>query len=161
MTAALFCAALRKDRLLARECSFSAWVIHEGARRSRISRSAERDQGAALDLRFFEKNRVKLYLCNLSISVAFIDRLQPLRDALMRMLQIVEKVVCNKKLHKGGKVYARWERAWLCLIRILRLYIAFRKRKAARTQAFLRVSEPSLRLLAMGSARLRPKAVSD
>ena len=29
----------------------------------------------------------------------------------MRMLQIVEKVVCNKKLHKGGKVYARWKRA--------------------------------------------------
>ena len=60
MTAALFCAALRKDRLLARECSFSAWVIHEGARRSRISRPAGRDQGSALDLRFFEKNRVKL-----------------------------------------------------------------------------------------------------
>ena len=30
------------------------------ARRSRISPSAEGDQGAALDLRFFEKNRVKL-----------------------------------------------------------------------------------------------------
>ena len=47
------------------------------ARRSRISRSAERDQGAALDLRFFEKNRVKLYLCNLLMGVAFIDTLSP------------------------------------------------------------------------------------
>ena len=51
-------------------------MIHEGARRSRISRSAERDQGAALDLRFFEKNRVKLYLCNLSIDISFIDTLR-------------------------------------------------------------------------------------
>ena len=80
---------------------------------------------------------------------------------MSRRCQAVDKVVYRKKLHKGGKVYARWERAWLCLIRILRLYIAFRKRKAARTQAFLRVSELFLRLFATGSARPGTKAVSD
>ena len=55
----------------------------------KISRSAERDQGAALDLRFFwlspqgkaKETRVKLYLFNLSISVAFIDTLTALKDS--------------------------------------------------------------------------------
>ena len=69
--------------VLARECSFLTLLVYDRARRSRISRSAEgltaghteATQGAALDLRFFEKNRVKLYLCNLLMGVAFIDTL--------------------------------------------------------------------------------------
>ena len=58
-----------------------------------------------------------------------------------------------------GSLAACGPRFFVLIVRAGR--IAFRKRKAARTQAFLRVSRPSLRLFATGSARLRPKAVSD
>ena len=51
------------------------------------------------------------------MSVTFIDTLTagnyPRRQA-------VEKVVYKKKLHKDNKVYARWKRAWLCLMSVLR-----------------------------------------
>ena len=42
----LFYAARRKDRLLARECFFITLLVHDGARRSRISPSARFDRRA-------------------------------------------------------------------------------------------------------------------
>ena len=56
--------------------------------------------------------------------------------------QAVEKCFATKSCTKGGKGVYPLEAGMGSLWSILRLYIAFRKRKAARTQAFLRVSAP-------------------
>ena len=48
-------AAHRADAILARECSFLTLLVYDEARRSRISRSAERDQGSAFGIRDFLK----------------------------------------------------------------------------------------------------------
>ena len=56
--------------------------------------------------------------------------------------QTVEKVVFKKSCTKSEKSVCPLEAGMGSLRSILRLYIAFRKRKAARTQAFLRVSAP-------------------
>ena len=57
-------------------------------------------------------------------------------------LETVVKVVCKKKLHKTEEMHMPAGSGHGVSKGSLAAYIAFRLRKAARTQAFLRVSAP-------------------
>ena len=80
---------------------------------------------------------MELYLCNLSISVTFIDTLRR-RQGILPPSQAVEKVVCKKKLHKeeegvcpleAGMALSSWYLA-ACGPRFFMIYCPRRARRS-------------------------------